>query len=67
MDRTQHCNVKYLTNKIKVTKIINSSKFKSMEELGAVYEVETFKSRIAIDNPIQIVFFLFYNMLNYEC
>ena len=58
MDRTRHSNVKYLTNKLKVTKIINSSKFKSMEELGDVYEVETFKFRIIIDNPIQIGFFI---------
>ena len=58
MDRTRHCNVKYLTNRIKVSKIIISSKFKSMEELGAVFEVEIFKSRITIDNPIQIGFFI---------
>ena len=67
MDQTRHCNVKYFTDKLKVTKIINSSKFKSMDELGDVYEVETFKPRTVIGNPIQIRFFIYYSMLSYEC
>ena len=59
--------MKYLTNKIKVNNLVNSSKFKALEEMGMLYEVETYKSRITIDNPIQIVFFLFFNMLSYVC
>ena len=33
-----------------------------MQDINGVFEVETYKSRIVMDNPIQIVFFLFYNM-----
>ena len=40
--------------------IINSIKFKDMNKL---YEVETYKTCISIDTPIQIGF-LFYNMPN---
>ena len=56
MDRTRHRNVRYFTNKIKVNNLVNSSEFKALEEMGMLYEVETYKSRIIIDNPIQIVF-----------
>ena len=65
MDRTKHSNTRYMNNKIKITKIINSPTFKTLEELGHdLYEVETYKNSIAMDNPIQIVFFLFCNMPN---
>ena len=67
MDRIRHSNVRYLTNKIKVNNLVNSSKFKALEEMGMLYEAETYKSRIIIDNPIHIVFFKFCNMLNYVC
>ena len=58
MDWTRHSNVRYLTNKIKVNNLVNLSKFKALEEMGMLYEVETYKSRIIIDNPIQIGFFI---------
>ena len=59
MDRTKHSNTRYMNNKIKITKIINSPTFKTLEELGHdLYEVETYKNSIAMDNPIQIVFFI---------
>ena len=59
MDRTRHSNVRYLTNKIKVNNLVNSSKFKALEEMEMLYEVETYKSHIIIDNPMQIGFFYF--------
>ena len=54
MDRTKHSNTRYLDNKIKVTKIINSQTFKTSEKLDGLYEVEMYKNSIAMDNPIQI-------------
>ena len=51
MDRAKHTNVKYLINKTKVCKFINSPVFKNMNKLGQnLYEVETYKSRISVDN-----------------
>ena len=59
MDRTKHTNTRYMNNKIKITKIINSPTFKSLDSLGQdLFEVETYKNSIALDNPIQIVFFI---------
>ena len=58
---SKHTNVKYLINKNKVCRFINSSSFKNMNKVGQeLYEVETYKSRISVDTPIQIGF-LFYN------
>ena len=37
MDRTRHCSIKYLTNKVKVNNVVNSSRFKALEEMGMVY------------------------------
>ena len=49
MDKTKHTNVRYLTSKSKITKIINSSTFKTMEELNHdIFEVETYKSRLTL-------------------
>ena len=59
MDKSKHSNVKYLMNKSKVCKFINSTVFKNMNKLGQdLYEVETYKTRISIDTPIQIGFFI---------
>ena len=64
MDKTKHTNAKYLTNKAKMSKIVNSSSFKAMEELNHnIFEVETYKSRLTLDTPVQIGF-LSYNMPN---
>ena len=58
MDHTKHTNTRYMNNKIKITKIINSPTFKSLDNLGQdLFEVETYKKSIALDNPIQIGFF----------
>ena len=59
MNKAKHSNVRYLLDKNKVRKIINSSNFKDMQDINGVYEVETYKSRIVMDNPIQIGFFYF--------
>ena len=59
MDKSKHTNVKYLTSKAKMTKIINSPTFKAMEELNHnILEVETYKSRLTLDTPVQIGFFI---------
>ena len=64
MDRTKHTNTRYMRNKIKITKVINSPTFKSLDNLRHdLFEVETYKNSIALDNPIQIGF-LFYNTPN---
>ena len=59
MNKTKHSNVRYLVDKNKVRKIINSCIFKDMQDINGVFEVETYKSRIVMDNPIQIGFFYF--------
>ena len=42
MDNSKHSNVKYLLNKSKVCKFINSPVFKNMNKLGQdLYKVET--------------------------
>ena len=59
MDKAKHTNVKYLMNKSKVCTFINLSVFKNMNNLGQdLYEVETYKTRISVDTPIQIGFFI---------
>ena len=58
MNKTKHSNVRYLVDKNKVRKIINSCIFKDMQDINGVFEVETYKSRIVMDNPIQIGFFI---------
>ena len=59
MDKTKHTNVKYLTSKSKMTKIINSCTFKGMEELNYnIFEVETYKNCLKLDTPVQIGFFI---------
>ena len=46
-------------DKSKVCKFINSPVFKNMNTLGQdLYEVETYKTRISVDTPIQIGFFI---------
>ena len=64
MDCTKHTNTRYMNNKIKITNIINSPTSKSLDNLGQdLFEVETYKNSVALDNPIQIGF-LFSNMPN---
>ena len=59
MDKSKHTNIKYLSDIGSVSSIINSPNFKDIEEFeNNLYEVETFKSLINIDNPIQIWFFI---------
>ena len=59
MDKSKHTNVKYLMDRSKVCKFINSNTFKNMNKLGEeLYEVETYKSRITVDTPLQIGFFI---------
>ena len=42
-----------------MSKIRNSSKFKAMEELNHdIFEVETCKSRLALDTRVQVGFFI---------
>ena len=58
MDCSKHAHNKYMYNKVKVTQMINSSTFKSLEELNnEIYEVKSFKKSIIMDNPIKIRFF----------
>ena len=62
MDEAKHTNVKYLMNKSKVCKFINSPVLKNMNKLGQdLYEVETYKTCISISLPFKLDF-LFYNM-----
>ena len=43
---------------------VNSVNFKNLDKIvNDIYEVETYKKKIVMDNPIQIGF-LFFNMLN---
>ena len=58
MNKSKHSNVRYLVDKNKVGKIINSCIFKDMQDINGVFEVETYKSRIVMDNPTQIGFFI---------
>ena len=56
MDRSQ---TRYMYNKVKVTQMINSPNFKTLEELNnQIFEVESYKECIIMDNPIQIGFFI---------
>ena len=57
MDRSKHTHTRYMYNK--VTQMINSSNFKSLDELNnRIFEVESYKKTIIMDNPIQIGFFI---------
>ena len=58
INKAKHLNVKYMTDKNKVAKIMNSCNFKDMEDINGLYEVETYKNSILMDNPIQIGFFI---------
>ena len=59
MDRTKHSNTRYMNNKIKISKVINSPTFKTLEKLeDNLFEVETYKNSVTMDNPIQIGFFI---------
>ena len=59
INKTKHCNIKYLDNKEKAVKMINSSNFKNLDIItNSVYEVEMYKNQIKMDNPIQIGFFI---------
>ena len=51
MDKSKHTTIRYIADKIKVTKIINTNTFKTLDELSnSTYEVESYKSRIRLDN-----------------
>ena len=59
MDRSEHTQTRYMYNKVKVTQMINSPNFKTLEELNnQIFEVESYKKTIVMDNPIQIGFFI---------
>ena len=59
MDRSKHTQTRYMYNKVKVTQMINSPNFKTLEELNnQIFEVESYKKTIVMDNPIQIGFFI---------
>ena len=67
INKTKHCNVKYMKEKGKVTKLINSFNFKHLENMSnGIFEVEMYKKKVILDTPIQIGF-LFYSMLSYVC
>ena len=51
MNKSKHINVKYTMDTNKVAVIINSFNFKDMEDIS-LYEVETYKNSITMDNPI---------------
>ena len=58
MDHSKHTHTRYMY-KVKVTQMINSSNFKSLDELNnQIFEVESYKKTIIMDNPIQIGFFI---------
>ena len=60
MDKTKHTNITYTSNLQKVSSLINSLSFKDLEEFpNEMYEVESYKRNIKVDNPIQIGFFYF--------
>ena len=53
INKTKHCNIKYLDNKGKVVKMINSKNFKSLDTINdTTYEVEMYKNQIKMDNFI---------------
>ena len=59
INKTKHCNIKYLDNKGKVVKMINSINFKNLQAItDTTYEVEMYKNQVKMDNPIQIGFFI---------
>ena len=59
INKTKHCNVKYMRDRGKVAKLINSFNFKHLENINnGVFEVEMYKSKISLDTPIQIGFFI---------
>ena len=59
INKTKHCNVKYMKDTGKVAKLINSSNFKHMENMSnGIFEVEMYKRKVILDTPIQIGFFI---------
>ena len=52
INKSKHTNIRYIVDKVKVSRIINTSTFKSLEE--------NYKSQIHMDNPIQFFFILQY-------
>ena len=59
INKTKHCNVKYIKDRGKVANLINSFDFKHMENLNTgVFEVEMYKSKVMLDTPIQLGFFV---------
>ena len=59
INKTKHCNVKYMKEKGKVTKLINSFNFKHLENMNnGIFEVEMYKKKVLLDTPIQIGFFI---------
>ena len=58
-NKTKHCNIKYLDNKGKVVKMINSCNFKNLEAItDTTYEVEMYKNQIKMDNLIEVGSFI---------
>ena len=55
-------NVKYMKDKGKVAKLINSFNFKHLEHLSkGVFEVEMYERKILLNTPVQIGFFILQN------
>ena len=62
MDKTRHTSVKYVSGYASLAKVVNNPKYKRMSEISDGYfETECAKSRIKMDLPTQIGFFV----LNY--
>ena len=59
MDKTKHTSTVYTTDVQKVSSLVNSTSFKDLDEFpNEMYEAESYKHKISIDNPIQIGFFI---------
>ena len=59
INKSKHCNINYMRNRNKILTKVNSVNFKNLDKIVIdVYEVETYKEKIVMDNPIQIGFFI---------
>ena len=59
INKSKHCNINYMKNRHKIMNKVNSLNFKNLDKINNdLYEVETYKKKIVMDNPIQIGFFI---------
>ncbi|XP_033729182.1 uncharacterized protein LOC117318295 isoform X1 [Pecten maximus] len=59
MRKDRHSNIKYLNSEDKLFQAVNDKHFRKLVELGdGQYEIETAKTRVKMDIPIQIGFFI---------